>query len=139
MAFDIIEHIAADTQVLTEAARVLKPGGTLWLSTTCADYYIFPGGPVQRRLEHSWGHVRRGYTRTELGQKLPANLKGDLLPWNETAFRYLYVPLKGLHAVSMRLARLLMETMYRWDNQHQHGERGHWFARLTKLSQLASS
>ncbi len=132
MAFDIIEHITADGPVLIEIARVLKPGGTLWLSTTCADYYIFPGGPIQRRLERSWGHVRRGYMQLELERKLPGNLTGTLLSWNEPAFRYLYVSLKCLHALSVSLARMLMETMYRWDVHHPHGRRGHWFARLTK-------
>jgi ubiquinone/menaquinone biosynthesis C-methylase UbiE len=136
MAFDIIEHIPADGTVLTEIARVLKPSGTLWLSTTCADYYVFPGGSVQRRLERSWGHVRRGYTQVELEHKLPDNLTGTLLPWNESAFRYLYVSLKGLHAMSVSLARMLMEIMYRWDVQHQHGQRGHWFARFTKQPDL---
>ena len=134
MAFDIIEHISADDQVLTEIARVLKPGGTLWLSTTFAEYYIFPGGPVQRRLERSWGHVRRGYTQSELERQLPSELTGTLLPWNEPAFRYLYVPLKGLHALSAPLARILMEAMYRWDAHRPRGQRGHWFARLTKQS-----
>jgi SAM-dependent methyltransferase len=132
LAFDIIEHITADELVLAEIARVLKPGGTLWLSTTCADYYIFPGGPVQRRLERSWGHVRRGYTQAELEHKLSGNLVGTLLPWNEPAFRYLYVPLKFLHAVNARLARALMQAMYRWDIRQPHGRRGHWFARLTR-------
>jgi hypothetical protein len=29
-----------------------------------------------------------------------------------------------------------LETMYRWDVDHPHGRRGHWFARLTKLPTL---
>lgn len=132
MAFDIIEHIEQDAQVLREIARVLKPGGTFWFSTPCADFYLFPGGRLQHRFERAWGHVRRGYTLSELERKLPACLVGEFLTWNEPAFRFLYILIKVMHGPSLLTSRRFMEWAYAWDARHAQGERGHWFARLQK-------
>jgi SAM-dependent methyltransferase len=132
MAFDIVEHIERDVQVLNDIARVLKPGGTLWFSTPCADHRLFPGGALQRRFEQSWGHVRRGYTLPELKRKVPPCLVGEFLPWNEPAFRFLYVLIKVVHGHSSLAARRLMEWAYAWDARYVEGGQGHWFARLQK-------
>lgn len=132
LAFDIIEHVPADDRVLAEIGRILAPGGTLWLSTTQADFYLFPGGALQQRFESAWGHVRRGYSYQELRTKIPASLQGPLLRWREPAFRYSYVFLKLVHARWPRHAQTMMDWMYEWDARHVHGGRGHWFARLQK-------
>jgi SAM-dependent methyltransferase len=134
IAFDVIEHVENDVQVLREVARVLKPGGTLWLSVPSATSYLFPGGRLQRRLERAWGHVRRGYTMPELECKLPASLTGEFLSWNEPAFRLFYMPLKSLHQLEPLLALRLAEKAYAWDSKHIKGEQGHWLACLQKTN-----
>jgi SAM-dependent methyltransferase len=132
LAFDIIEHVPEDERVLAEIDRVLVPGGSLWLSTTQSDFFLFPGGPLQRRFESAWGHVRRGYTYEELRAKIPASLQGSLLLWREPAFRYTYVLLKLIHARWPGCAQMMMDWLYQWDVHQAHGRRGHWFARLQK-------
>ena len=132
LAFDVIEHVEQDAEIFNEIARVLKPGGLAWVSTPCADYYLFPGGRLQARFERAWGHVRRGYTRADLEGKLPPGLSGSFLLWNEPAQRHFYVLHKVLHRVLPFTARRLMDWAYAWDRAHTQGHRGHWFARLQK-------
>jgi len=132
IACDILEHIEQDLDVLSEIVRVLKRGGTLWLSTPSAEFYLFPGGRLQQRFERAWGHVRHGYTPSELRSKLPACLVGEFLPWNESAFRHLYAFVKAVHALSPVLSRHLTELIYAWDARHITGKQGHWFAKLQK-------
>lgn len=133
-AFDIIEHVENDTQLLQEITRVLQPGGMLWMSTTCADYYLFPGGALQKRFERAWGHIRRGYTRDDLENMIPSSLSGELLPWNEPAQRYFYILHKIAHKFFPMGARLLMNLAYAWDKRYYLGYHGHWFAKLQKVS-----
>lgn len=71
--FDLLEHIHDDTAVARETLRVLKPGGTVLVSTPDFErwrfpyYSIFePVSPSEEDLFDDWGHVRRGYTQNEL-------------------------------------------------------------------------
>lgn len=136
LAFDIIEHIEEDTAVLHEISRVLAPGGALWLSTTQHNFYLFPGGIIQRRLERAWGHVRRGYSRNQLQHKMPSTLSGVLLPWPEVVFRHTYLGLKILHACHPVLARRMMDWIYNLDRwraeRYVETTEGHWFGRFQK-------
>lgn len=64
ISFDIIEHVINDDLMLSEMARVLKPGGWLVLSTTDKDFKL----PFLPRtwINKKWGHVRNGYTFEQL-------------------------------------------------------------------------
>lgn len=70
--FDVIEHVPDDAAALSEALRVLRPGGYLLLSTPNErwrfPYYRFlrPACPSEEAMFAEWGHVRRGYARHEL-------------------------------------------------------------------------
>jgi SAM-dependent methyltransferase len=70
--FDVIEHVPDDAAALSEALRVLRPGGCLLLSTPNErwrfPYYRFmrPLCPSEEAMFAAWGHVRRGYARHEL-------------------------------------------------------------------------
>lgn len=72
--FDVIEHIPDDQKAISEALRVLRPGGYLLLSTPNENwrfpYYEFMKSfcPDESEVMAEWGHVRRGYTHTELNQ-----------------------------------------------------------------------
>ena len=70
--FDVLEHIPDDKKAISEALRVLQPGGYLLLSTPNENwqfpYYkvLTPLCPTESKVMAEWGHVRRGYTREEL-------------------------------------------------------------------------
>jgi SAM-dependent methyltransferase len=70
--FDLLEHVPDDRAAITEAFRVLKPGGFLLLSTPNENwrfpYYSFMQGICPRDVDvmAEWGHVRRGYSQEQL-------------------------------------------------------------------------
>jgi SAM-dependent methyltransferase len=70
--FDVLEHIKDDQKAITEALRVLKPGGFLLVSTPNENwqfpYYKFLQSicPQEKEIMQEWGHVRRNYTLEKL-------------------------------------------------------------------------
>jgi SAM-dependent methyltransferase len=70
--FDLLEHVTDDGQAIREAFRVLRPGGFLIVSTPNENwrfpYYqlMKPYCPPEEKLFSEWGHVRRGYSRTDI-------------------------------------------------------------------------
>lgn len=70
--FDLLEHVPDDRQAAREAFRVLRSGGFLLVSTPNENwrfpYYWFMRAycPSEEKLFAEWGHVRRGYSRTEI-------------------------------------------------------------------------
>lgn len=76
--FDVLEHIPDHAAAAAEAKRVLRPGGTLLVSCPNADWRFPSHGfmrPIARdeaELFAEWGHVRRGYTRTDMADLVGA-------------------------------------------------------------------
>jgi SAM-dependent methyltransferase len=74
--FDVLEHIPDHQRAAAEALRVLKPGGYLLISAPNEHwrfpYYRFmkPFCRSEAEMFAEWGHVRRGYSRDELGALL---------------------------------------------------------------------
>ncbi len=132
-AFDVIEHVENDKGLLSEAVRTLSPGGKLWSSTTAQNFGVFPGGKIQTRLEKSWGHVRRGYSKEILESLLPTGVTIDVWWWNEPALRMFYVPLVILGKRSPRVAQNLTRRLVIVDAHARQGQSGHLFARITKI------
>lgn len=64
LSFDSIEHIVEDVAAIEEIARVLKPNGWLFLSTT-ADNFRLPF-LSKNWITRNWQHVRVGYSYSEL-------------------------------------------------------------------------
>lgn len=65
--FDLLEHVPDDRLAISEALRVLRPGGVLLISTP-NEHWRFPYYPVMKPIcpteadvMAEWGHVRRGY------------------------------------------------------------------------------
>lgn len=130
--FDVIEHVEDDTALLHEAVRVLKPEGILWLSTTGHRFHIFPGGAIQRGLEESWGHVRRGYSEQMISERLPSNVSADFFWWNEKMFRIFYTVFYALKRISSTLPLSLIPLVLYLDKRYREGEAGHIFVRVVK-------
>jgi SAM-dependent methyltransferase len=130
-AFDVIEHIPDDRAVLFELVRVLKEGGNLWLSTPSVNFKLFPAF-VTARANRGWGHVRNGYSVSELKRKLPERITLDVLPWNAPFFRLTHVGLRLLDELSTSLTRRLAGLCFRLDRRWPAGGSGHLFVRVSK-------
>ncbi len=129
-AFDIIEHLADDRRFLAAVVELLAPGGTLWLSTPCAETRIWPAF-LTARASRGWGHVRNGYTAEELQAMLPPTCTAEFTYWNEPFLRAMVLPLHVLSFIWPWLARL-GATVCAWlDHFLPRGRRGHIFARIT--------
>ena len=67
MMLEVIEHIIDDSKLLKDAARCLKPGGTLLLTTPNFDLIpIDPGHEGPFPDVEDGGHVRKGYRAEDL-------------------------------------------------------------------------
>lgn len=132
LAFDVIEHVHDNRAWLSGMVHTLRPGVTLWLSTTAHRAFVFPGGRIQARLEKSWGHVRRGYTEEMLRQRLPNNVEMHITWWNEPAMRIVYVLLVFLNRKAPRLAQSFVRQLVAWNARAANGQAGHLFARVIK-------
>jgi GT2 family glycosyltransferase/SAM-dependent methyltransferase len=70
--FDVLEHIPDDQAAVAEALRVLRPGGFALVSSPNERwrfpyYRLFrPLCPTDQQMIEEWGHVRRGYSITDL-------------------------------------------------------------------------
>jgi GT2 family glycosyltransferase len=72
--FDVLEHIPDHERAVSEALRVLRPGGYLLVSTP-NEHWRFPyyrfmkkWCPSEEEMFAEWGHVRRGYSLEQLGR-----------------------------------------------------------------------
>ncbi len=87
---DVIEHVEDDRALVDGATNGVKLNGTLWLSTTAADFTLFPP-QITRRAEQSWGHVRKGYHPSTLLGLIGNDFECTLIEWPEVVFRHTYV------------------------------------------------
>jgi len=88
--FDLLEHVPDDAKAVSEAFRVLRPGGHLLVSTPNETwrfpYYRFMQRwcPPEEKLFKEWGHVRRGYSRQAVESLVgyPARTVANFInPW----------------------------------------------------------
>ena len=81
--FDLLEHVPDDDGAVAEALRVLRPGGSLLVSTPNENwrfpFYAFmkPVCPTEEEMFAEWGHVRRGYSLGDLEALIPLRCSGS--------------------------------------------------------------
>jgi GT2 family glycosyltransferase/SAM-dependent methyltransferase len=70
--FDVLEHVPDDARAALEVLRVLRPGGFVMISSPNQQwrfpYYrmMAPLCPTDEAVMAEWGHVRRGYAKSDL-------------------------------------------------------------------------
>ncbi len=126
IAFDVLEHVEDDRGLADELLRLVRPGGSLWVSVPSRKTAIFP--PWLTPWAHrEWGHLRPGYTRQELGRLFQGRGEHSLETWNEPVYRGSYLILKALSLVWPVAALALLRAVARLDGRLRHGEAGHYF------------
>lgn len=128
---DVIEHVVDYGAMLTEVARVLRPGGTLWISTPSLYWWVVPPF-LTRMLDHFWEHVRRGHTVEDIQAHLPPNCQVTPTLWNMPYFRSFYFPVRALWNLWPALAQRILAWVARQDQRSPPGQSGHLFIRVTK-------
>jgi SAM-dependent methyltransferase len=130
--FDILEHVEHDQLVTNEAIRVLNSKGTLWGSVPSSDYSVDWIRALDRRYQLAWGHVRRGYSVSELQALFPGVADVAVYRWNEPVFRSFYSLFKALSLVSAVLTQYFVSLIARIDARWSEGNAGHLFFRVVK-------
>jgi len=134
--FDVIEHIpdGEETEFAQRIARLLKPGGTCYLTAPSRDIRVFPWfltGWVSRK----WGHDKcPGFTRAELGRFIsPSGLGCVFTELNAPSYRFWYLFLRALQpALPRRLTHRLLGRVAAFDAVHHRGTRGYFLLALTR-------
>jgi SAM-dependent methyltransferase/uncharacterized membrane protein YbhN (UPF0104 family) len=133
-ALDLIEHVDGEHEAISEALRILKPGGLLILSTPDADISVFPRF-LQPVIDRQWGHDRvRGYRREELSQFFDSTPISEiqLTSLRTGALRLFYLPLSILWRLPGPLGPWLVSLAARWDGRHLEGEGGYLLVRAVR-------
>lgn len=133
-AFEVLEHVDREEPFIAELMRVLRPGGSLFLSTPHQDIRIFPG-VVTRWAHRRWQHYRTtGYTPGELQRLFAAcdPSKLHIRQLRTSWLRTLYLPIRLI----WRLGRWPGESIARWlarkDSEQQEGAGGYLLAEIVK-------
>lgn len=133
-ALDVIEHVPEEGRVISEALRVLSPGGRLVLTTPSEDIRIFPGF-LQAWANRRWGHDRvTGFRADELQAVLEASgaVQVKVSPLATRAFLRGYLPLSLVWRLSRATGRSLVEKAAEWDARHLYGGRGYLLVEATR-------
>jgi SAM-dependent methyltransferase len=128
---DVIEHVADYGRVLTEAARVLRSGGTMWISTPSLYWWVVPPF-LTGMLDRFWGHVRRGHTVEDIQAHLPPTYRVTPVLWSMPYFRSLYFLVRALWSLWPTLGRRLLAWIAQRDRRSPPGRHGHLFIRVAK-------
>ncbi len=126
MAFDVIEHVPDDEAFVAELVRVVRPGGTVILTTPADDIRLLPE-PGQRWIDRQWGHQRvRGYSADRLVELFSTAgvSRPHVLSVAMRAYRVGYFPMRALWGVAPALARRLVAGAARFDRRHVSGRHG---------------
>lgn len=117
MLLDVLEHVQEPGELVTEALRLLKPGGTGVITVPSAGIRIFPWF-MQDWADRRWDHtIRRGYSATEL-KTLVHESQGEVvqsLDMGCAGFRLTYLPVSVLWRAWPAAAKKLLAGISRFD------------------------
>lgn len=133
-ALDVIEHVEHDEPFVEELLRVLKSGGTLYLTTPHQDIRIFPA-PLTTWANRRWQHHRTtGYTPETIqrlvDRRSPRNI--EIRQMKTWWFRNLYLPLSALWRISAQPAQALTRLIAKLDGHQAEAQGGYLLATIVK-------
>lgn len=129
VAFDVLEHVQDDASLAQELVRLVRPGGTLWVSVPSRNMAVFPSW-LTPWVHRNWGHLRPGYSQEQLVSLFRGCGHISMVSWNEPVYRGSYLFLKALSLVSTRMALALLSVVVKLDGRFPRGDRGHYFCMI---------
>jgi SAM-dependent methyltransferase len=129
LLLDVLEHVDDPSPLISEALRLLKPGGRGVLTVPSNGIRIFPWflqGWADRRWDHT---IRRGFSPDELQRGISQH-GGEVvktLEMGNFGFRLLYVPLSALWRISQPLAGRLLRRVSSLDFRFRSLGSGHGY------------
>jgi SAM-dependent methyltransferase len=132
--FDVIEHVPDERQLISEALRVLRPGGRLILTTPNVSVQVFPK-LLQPWVNRRWGHDRvPGFSPEHLTGILETHSLADvrIKRLATSAFRCSYLPLSLVWRLPGPFGRWWAAAGAAWDARHLEGDRGSVLVQVTR-------
>lgn len=137
-SFDVLEHVPDDKLFVKELYRVTKPGGQIIISTPNKNITIFPPF-LTNWVSRKWGHYRtKGYSKAELVDLMPNSNHIEFIYLREAAYRFLYLLLRFLWAISPKITKPIVRAVVLLDAKFLNGERGHILVSIRKAKHAAT-
>jgi len=131
-AFDVIEHVDDDKQLLQELHRVTKLNGQIIISTPHKHIYIFPPF-LTNWVSNRWGHYRvNGYMENELKAIIPNGDTIEFMYLREFFLRVSYLFLRLFWGISNNLTKPLVAATAYLDRVFLYGEKGYIVTYITR-------
>jgi ubiquinone/menaquinone biosynthesis C-methylase UbiE len=132
-ALDVLEHVDDETAFVTEILRVMKPGGTLVLTTPQESIAIFPN-VLQSWANEKWQHYRRaGYTIADVRSYFEglAFTSMEATPLSASRFLHGYLGFSIAWRLCRPIAQIVLSLAARLDTKGR-GANGYVLLQVTK-------
>ncbi len=110
-AFDVLEHIKNDRQVISQVKGKLKKGGIFIFTVPHKYEKIIPRLIKNWLIFHRWKHIRLGYTEKELVSLFSNEWKLKIVHWDTRISSLLYFPLQLIWKFSQEFAKRIINML----------------------------
>lgn len=135
-AFDVMEHVEAETDLLRELGRVTRTGGQLVVTTPDVGIAVFPRF-LQPWVNRRWGHHRvPGFTPEHVREVVQEAGTAEVQVTSIRAgtYRFWYLPLRLLWRVAPGPGRYLVAKVAARDASRLEGRGGYVLAHAVRVS-----
>ncbi|MFX1296476.1 MAG: class I SAM-dependent methyltransferase [Promethearchaeota archaeon] len=127
-AFDILEHIKRDFQVINQVENKLSKEGLFLLTVPHENENIFPKFLKKWLIFHKWKHVRYGYNKKILKGLFKGKWKLKFIYWNNNISNFLYFILQFIWKILPTFTKLIIHKLIkiefirtkRYSSNHGH-------------------
>lgn len=112
-AFDVLEHIQLDFQMINQIKNKLTKNGLFILTSPHEKEKIFPKFLNNWLIYTKWKHIRTGYTSQTLKVLFKGHWKLKIIHWNTDLSNFLYFPLQFIWKTLQRFAKVIINIVIR--------------------------
>ena len=110
-AFDVLEHIKKDSQMINQMKQKLTNDGSLILTVPHNKEKIFPKLLKNWLIFHKWKHIRIGYDKNSLKKLFKGNWKLKFIYWNTDISNLSYFSLQLIWKVFQKFGRAIINKL----------------------------